>query len=154
MDYYSQIKEHLINNEIYKAYKDYSKNKNDLETYYNVGKLLIEAQGGEQRAKYGNRLIEEYSKKLLIDMDKKYSITLLKYMRQFYLLIQKGHAVRDQLSISHYREVFPIKDYNKIEFYLDLAIKQNLSYRALHDKIKNKEYERLDDRFCLIAKSK
>ena len=60
MNYYKEIKNQLINNEIYKKAKNYSKNKNDLETYYNVGKLLIEAQGGEERAKYGEEIIKEY----------------------------------------------------------------------------------------------
>ena len=64
MNYYNEIKNELINNEVYKRVKDYSKNKNELSTYYNVGKLLIEAQGGEERAKYGDGLIKEYSKKL------------------------------------------------------------------------------------------
>ena len=64
MNYYNDIKNELTNNEIYKKVKDYSKNKNDLTTYYNVGKLLIEAQGGEERAKYGNKLIKEYSEKI------------------------------------------------------------------------------------------
>ena len=63
MNYYNEIKNELINNEIYKKAKDYSKNKSDLETYYNVGKLLTEAQGGEEKAKYRNGLIKEYSKK-------------------------------------------------------------------------------------------
>ena len=53
-NYYNEIKNELINNEVYKRVKDYSKNKNELSTYYNVGKLLIEAQGGEERAKYGD----------------------------------------------------------------------------------------------------
>ena len=53
MNYYEEIKKELVNNEVYKRVKDYSKNKSDLSTYYNVGKLLIEAQGGEKRAKYG-----------------------------------------------------------------------------------------------------
>ena len=63
MNYYDEIKNELINNEIYRKVKDYSKNRSDLETYFNVGKLLIEAQGGEDRAKYGNSLIRDYSKK-------------------------------------------------------------------------------------------
>ena len=45
MDYYNEIKNELINNEVYKKAKDYSKNRNELETYYRVGKLLVEAQG-------------------------------------------------------------------------------------------------------------
>lgn len=71
MNYYKEIKEELLNNEIYIKAKDCSKNKNDLETYYNVGKLLIDAQGGEERAKYGDRLIKEYSKKLTFEVDRK-----------------------------------------------------------------------------------
>jgi len=59
MNYYDQIKGLLISNEVYKKVKDYSKNKSDVETYYNVGKLIIEAQGGEKRAKYGDGLIKE-----------------------------------------------------------------------------------------------
>ena len=61
MNYYEQIKGLLISNEIYKRVKDYSKNKSDVETYYNVGKLIIEAQGGETRAKYGDGLIKRFS---------------------------------------------------------------------------------------------
>ena len=59
-NYYNEIKSELLNNEIYKIVKNYSKNRNELSTYYNVGKLLIEAQGGENRAKYGNGLIKKY----------------------------------------------------------------------------------------------
>ena len=85
MIYYAEIKEQIINNEIYKRGKDYSKNRSDLETYYNVGKLLIEVQGGEERSKYGNSLIKEYSKKLSIYSGKGYSTRSLKRMRKFYL---------------------------------------------------------------------
>ena len=64
MNYYDEIKSLFISNEIYKRVKDYSKNKSELETYYNVGRIIIEAQGGEKRAKYGEYLIKEYSKKI------------------------------------------------------------------------------------------
>ena len=72
MNYYEEIKQELVNNEVYKRVKDYSKNKSDLSTYYNVGKLLVEAQGGEKRAMYGNGLIKEYSHKLSTELNKKY----------------------------------------------------------------------------------
>ena len=58
INYYDEIKETLIKNEIYKKVKDYSKNKSDLNAYFEVGRLLVEAQGGEKRAKYGNKLIK------------------------------------------------------------------------------------------------
>ena len=70
MNYYKEIKNELINNEVYKRVKDYSKNRNELSTYYNVGKLLIEAQGGEDRAMYGESLIKEYSNKLITAVGK------------------------------------------------------------------------------------
>ena len=38
MNYYNEIKQELINNETYKKVKDYSKNRSDLEVYYNVGR--------------------------------------------------------------------------------------------------------------------
>jgi hypothetical protein len=143
-NYYEEIKEQLINNEVYKKVKDYSKNRSDLNTYYNVGKLLIEAQGGETRAKYGDGLIKEYSKKLIQDLGKGYSTRSLKNMRKFYLF-QKGQAVPAQLTWRHYCELFSLNNYNEINYYINISIQQNLSYRQLHEKIKNKEYERLDE---------
>ncbi len=102
MNYYEEIKDKLMDVEIQNRVKDYSKNKYTLEKYYEIGKLLIEAQGGETRAKYGDGLIKEYSKKLTNELDKKYNETLLKRIRQFYLLIEKGATLWHQLSWSHY----------------------------------------------------
>ena len=147
MNYYEEIKQELINNEIYKSVKDYSKNKSDLTTYYNVGKLLIEAQGGEKRAKYGNGLIKEYSKKLTAELGKNYSERNLRNMRQFYLLFenQKWNTLCAKLTWSHYRELLKIEDINKINYYIKITEEQNLSVRELQNRIKNNEYERLDD---------
>ena len=153
-NYYNEIKNELLNNEVYKRVKDYSKNRNELSTYYNVGKLLIEAQGGEDRAKYGDSLIKEYSLKLSQEIGKKYNITTLKRMRQFYLIIEKGAAMRHQLSWSHYRELLPIKDINEINYYIETTISRNLAYRQLREKIKNKEYQRLDNNTKLKLISK
>ena len=88
MNYYKEIKNELINNEVYKRVKDYSKNRNELSTYYNVGKLLIEAQGGEDKAKYGNALIKEYSEKLTNEIGRGYTFSALSRMRQFYMAKQ------------------------------------------------------------------
>ena len=145
MNYYDQIKDILINNEVYKKVKDYSKNKNNLESYYNVGKILVEAQGGEIRAKYGNGLIKEYSKKLTNELGKKYDVTTLKRMRQFYLLIQKGAPVGHQLTWSHYRQLLPFNNINKVNYYINRCINNNLSKRELEAIIKSKEYERLPE---------
>ena len=144
MNYYDEIKNRLIDNEVYKQIKDYSKNKNDLNTYYEVGRLLIEAQGGEKRAKYGDNLIKEYSTKLSNELNKKYTYTYLSRMRQFYILF-KNIAPPAQLSWSHYQELLSIKDINVINYYIEICIKYNLSRNKLREKIKSKEYERLSD---------
>ena len=146
MNYYDQIKGLLISNEIYKRVKDYSKNKSDVETYYNVGKLIIEAQGGEKRAKYGDGLIKEYSQRLIMKLnDKKYSYRNLMNMRKFYLLFsdRKVNALRSQLSWSHYREILKIKNLDEIIYYINLTISNNLGYRELGARIKNNEYNRI-----------
>ena len=143
MNYYENIKDILVKNKIYKQVKDYSKNKNDLESYYEVGKLLIEAQGGEERAKYGDKLIKEYSLRLTKELGKGYTSSSLKRMRQFYLMIQKGAAMRHQLSWTHYKNLLPIKNTQEINYYIYISEKQNLSYRELRNRIKSNEYERI-----------
>ena len=147
MNYYNEIKKELIDNEVYKRIKDYSKNKYELERYYNVGKLLVEAQGGETRAKYGDSLIKEYSKKLVTEVGKKYNERTLRRIRQFYLLFkdQIWSAMPTKLTWSHYSELLPIRDINIINYYIDIAVKQNLTYRQLHEKIKFHEFERLSE---------
>ena len=146
MNYYDQIKGLLISNEVYKRVKDYSKNKSDVETYYNVGKLIIEAQGGEKRAKYGDGLIKDYSKRLIMELnDKKYSYRNLMNMRKFYLLFKdrKVNALRSQLSWSHYRELLSIKNFDEIIYYINITISNSLGYRELAIRIKNDEYNRI-----------
>ena len=147
MNYYDKIKEKFIDNEVYGQIKDYSKNTYELETYYEVGKLLIEAQGGEGRAKYGNGLIKEYSKRLTKELDKKYSYRNLMYMRKYYILFknEKLNAMRSQLCWTHYRELLVLNDIDEINYYINLAVRLNLSYRKLGEMIKFKEYERLDE---------
>ena len=141
INYYREIKEELVNNEITKRVKDYSKNRSDLNTYYNVGKLLSEA--GKH---YGEGIIKEYSKRLTNELGKGYTQTNLKYMRKFYYLFKKSHSLSDQLTWTHYREMLSIKDTNEINYYIRITEQQNLSVRELRERIKNKEYERLDDK--------
>ena len=138
MNFYNEIKQELINNEIYKKVKDYSKNRSDLKTYYNVGKMLSEA--GKH---YGEGIIKEYSKKLTEEIGKGYSAPNLKKMRQFYLICEKSSTVSNQLTWSHYCEILPIKGETKINYYINICIENNLSVRELRNKIKSNEYERL-----------
>ena len=138
LNYYNEIKNELINNEINKKVKDYSKNLSDLNGYYNVGKLLFEA--GRH---YGEGIIKEYSLKLNKDLNIKYDVSTLNKMRKFYKLIEKVATLSPKLSYSHYVELLPFDNLNKIQYYIKIIEEQNLSIRQLRTKIKNKEYERL-----------
>jgi len=64
-------------------------------------------------------------------------------MRKFYLLFQKGSAAPSQLSWSHYVELLVLNDMAEINYYINISITQNLSYRDLHKRIKANEYERI-----------
>ena len=141
MNYYENIKTEILNNEITKKVKDYSKNKSDLTTYYNVGKLLSEA--GKC---YGEGIIKEYSERLSKDLNINYNERTLFRIRQFYLLIvqQKVSTLSTQLTWSHYVELLKLSDNIKINYYISICEQQNLSVRQLRERIKNKEYERLD----------
>ena len=140
INYYDEIKKELLNNEITKKVKNYSINKSDLTTYYNIGKLLKEA--GKH---YGEGIIKEYSKRLTNEFGTKFGITLLKRIWQFYIVIEKGATMSHQLSWSHYCELLPVNSIDKINYYIKITKEQNLSIRELRAKIKNNEYERLDE---------
>ncbi len=143
MNYLKKI-EKLVENHIVEVKRyEYHINRNLLETYFNIGKLLIEAQGGEARAKYGDGLIEEYSVVLTKKYGKGYDVSNLKRMRLFYYTFQKGATVWHQLSWSHYKTILSIKDINKRNYYINLAIDNRLSVRELVNEIKNNAFERL-----------
>jgi len=138
-NYYSQIKEQIINNEITKQVKNYSINKSDLTTYYNIGKLLNDA--GKH---YGENIIKKYSVKLTNEFGKKYNVRYLFDMKKLYEFA-KVHPLDALLNMSHYRILFSLKDNNEIEYYISQIKKRNLSKRQLQKIIKSNEYERLPE---------
>ena len=148
MNYYNEIKNILVDNAIGRKVREYKSNQKDLESYYNVGKLLVEAQGGEERAKYGNGLIKEYSKRLTSELGKGYTVTRLKYMRTFYELVKKSPPLADQFknvntTWSNICEILYLKNIEEIEYYLNLSNKLCLTARELRTRIKSNEYGRL-----------
>ena len=145
MNYYNEIKKELIDNEVYKRIKDYSKNKYELGRYYNVGKLLVEAQGGEERAKYGDGLIKEYSKRLILEVGKKYNYKTLLKIRKFYLFSKKVATMSRELTWSHYVELLKFDDEKIIDYYIHQVNINNYTKRQLYDAIKSNEYKRLDE---------
>lgn len=142
MNYYNEIKNELINNEINRTVKNYSINKSDLNSYYNVGKILSEA--GKH---YGEGIIKEYSQKLKCDLNKNYSVRLLYRMLKYYNFVseEKLPTLSAKLSWSHYDEILRFDDINKITYYIKISEQQNLSVRQLREKIKSEEYERLPE---------
>ena len=139
MNYYNEIKNELINNEINRKVKNYSINKSDLDTYYNVGKLLLDA--GNQ---YGESIIKEYSLKLTEELGLGYSQRNLRNMRQFYKVSQKWQTLSAKLSWSHYCEILWFDD-NKFQYYVKITELNSLSIRQLRERIKSNEYERLPE---------
>ena len=139
MNYYNEIKKELLDNEINKKVKDYSKNKYEIQKYYNVGKLLFDAGNS-----YGEGIIKEYSLKLMKDIGKKYSVRYLFDIRKLYLFA-KVHPLGAQLTMSHYRLLFPLSDDNEIDYYINQIIKRSLSKRELEAIIKSNEYKRLPE---------
>ena len=139
MNYYNEIKEQLINNEINRKVKVYSINKSDINTYYKVGKLLLEA--GNQ---YGESIIKEYSLRLTEELGSGYSQRNLRNMRQFYKVSKKWQTLSAKLSWSHYCEILWFNE-NKFQYYVKVAELNNLSIRQLRERIKSKEYERLPE---------
>ena len=142
MNYYDEIKNKLIDNEIYLKVKDYSKERHKVITYFEIGRLLNEAG-----SVYGEDIIGTYSKKLMHEVGKKYNRRTLFRMKQFYNVFsdEKVSPIATQLSWSHYTELLPIKDENKMLYYLNITINLNLSRNDLRNRIKNKEYERLPE---------
>ena len=142
MNYYNEIKNKIIDNEIYSRVKDYSKEKHKVITYFEIGKLLNEAGG-----KYGDNIIDEYSKKLVVEVGKKYNRRTLFRMKQFYNIFkdEKVSPVVTQLTWTHYLILLPIKNTDAIYYYIEQVSKRNLSKRQLEEIIKNKEYERLPE---------
>ena len=151
MNYYNEIKNILIDNAIGRKVREYKSNQKDLESYYNVGKLLVEAQGGEERAKYGNGLIKEYSKRLTSELGKGYSVRSLTDMRTFYSFCQKRQSLIAEfkfrnISWTCITKLLKLDDINAIFYYVKCIGEMNLTTRELDSKLKLKEYERLDSK--------
>ena len=137
-NYLENIRGYIISEQARTIVRDYNANKSKLETYYNIGKELSEA--GKH---YGEGIVKKYAIELANEFGTNYGVTNLKYMRQFYNFVKKGHPLGDQLSWTHYKILLPLKDVNEIKFYIDLTIRNNLSKRALAERIKSDEYGRL-----------
>lgn len=139
-DFYKGIKDILINarNNVYRA-----ANFAMVEAYWNIGKKIVDFQGGNESAQYGKGLIKELSKKMTKDFGKGFTEANLKNMRQFYLTFPNRYSVRSELTWTHYRSLMRIDNERARNFYVDEAIKSNWSTRQLDRQINSFYYERI-----------
>ena len=144
MNYYDEVNNYVKKVEIGKAIRETNANMELVECYWNVGRLIVEAQGGKDKSKYGNELLKDWSAKLTKEYGKGYDYTNLSRFRQLYLCFPIIGAVRQQLSWTIIRTILPIKDENKRNYYINLCIENNLSQRELIKEIKSNSYERLE----------
>ena len=135
---YLQIENKILNHEVYQNVKDYSKAKEKIKTYLEVGSLLNGVD-----TKYGKNVIKDYSKRLTIKFGKKYSTSLLYKIKQFYVIIEKVPTMSGKLTWSHWYEMLSFNDVNKIVYYVNQCEIYNLDVRELRNRIKSNEYERL-----------
>lgn len=114
-----------------------------LNLYWNIGKIIITIQKGNERANYGEAILEKLSLKLTKEFGKGFSSRNLRTMRKFYLTYPIWTTVSSKLSWSHYLEILKINDDDKRNFYLHEAINSMWSVRELQRQICSLLYERL-----------
>lgn len=144
MNNYEEVETLVKKVEIGKAIKERQANNEITEAYWNIGKLIIDAQGGKEKSKYGDKLLKEWSEKLSKEYGKGYDYTNLSRFRQLYLYFPIIGPVGQQLNWTIIRTILPIKDKNKRNYYINLCIKNNLSKRELIKEIKSNSFERLE----------
>ena len=143
MNYYKEVESLIKQNEINKGVRALQDNSETLHTYWNIGRLIVEAQGGKKRAKYGDGLIKEWGLKLSEKYGRNYDKSNLSKMRKFYTTFPIVDALRPQLTWTHYRYILPLKNANERNYYINQIILNNLSSRELQKEIKNKAFDRL-----------
>ena len=138
--FFNNIKDLVINsrNKVYQVV-----NVEMLNLYWNIGKSIIEIQQGEERANYGDTILDKLSQKLTSEFGKGFSKRNLERMRKFYLLYQNWQTVSAKLSWSHYLELIKIDEEPKRNFYLNECINSSWSVRELQRQRDSLLYERL-----------
>ena len=137
-NYLENIRNEIINGNAKVIAKNYQINNVKLAMNYNIGKVLSEA--GKH---YGEGIVNKYASILTKEFGKGYKTEELRKMRAFYELIQKCGPVDRILSWSHYVKLLPLKNVEEINYYIKIIKRDNLSKRALSERIKSNEYGRL-----------
>ena len=136
--YLESIKSEIINGNAKVIAKNYQINNVKLTMNYNIGRELVEA--GKH---YGEGIVKKYASILTKEFGSGYKEKDLYKIQQFYLLIQKVAPLERQLTWSHYKLLLPLKNVEEIKYYIHITKRDNLSKRALAERIKSNEYGRL-----------
>ncbi|MBI4688536.1 MAG: hypothetical protein HY756_12325 [Nitrospirae bacterium] len=115
-----------------------------VQAYWHIGKVIVEEeQKGAERAEYGRTIIEDLAKRLTSEYGKGFNKTNLWYMRQFYLAFQNLHAVRGELTWTHYRLLLKVENPKARAFYETEMVNAQWSTRELERQICSLLFERL-----------
>ena len=114
-----------------------------VEAYWNVGREIVEKQGGRGRAAYGDGLIDRIAAKLTAEFGPGYTRSNLRTMRQFYLMFPICHAVSGKLTWTHYRTLITVENEAARQYYFEEAVKSKWSVRDLQRQISTQFYQRL-----------
>ena len=143
LEYYNQIKDLIESYEINYKVRALQDNKEKLQMNWNIGRLLVEAQGGKNRAKYGDGLITKWSIDLEIKYGKSYSARELRKIRRFYLIFPIWPTLSAKINWSYIVEILSLNNDNERTYYINQVILNGLSVRELRELIKSKAYNRL-----------
>ena len=115
-----------------------------VKAYWHIGEAIVKRElQGKERADYGEKTIAELAKRLTEKFGKGFNLSNIKYMRRFYETFQKSHALRDQLSWTHYRLLLKVKTDEARSFYEVESVNSRWSSRELERQIDSMLYERL-----------
>ncbi len=137
---FDNIKELVISsrNKVYSVV-----NTEMLNLYWNIGKAIMGIQQGDERANYGDYVLEKLSEKLTAEFGKGFSKRNLERMRKFYIYFPIATTLSSQLSWSHYLELLKIEEEPKRKFYMHECINSRWSVRELQRQKNSLLYERL-----------
>jgi len=144
---------HVKNSNLYEFSRDLILNSRELvyhtanfimvETYWRIGEKIVEEQGGEAYAKYGESLLIEVSARLRAEFGKGFTYVNLTNMRKFYLQFPNVYALRKELSWTHYRSLIRVENPKAREVYMNESADNQWSTRFLDEQIDKRHYERL-----------
>ncbi len=118
-------------------------NREMVAAYWNIGREIVEKQGGAERAKYGDGLIKGLSLKLTAEFGGGFTPANLRNMRQFHLVIEKRYTLCSNLTWSYFRLIMRIPDARARQYYLDECSAAGWSVRVLERQIDTQYYERV-----------